>query len=245
MTIIVTGTSTAAAPTALDMIKKAMRLIGALGQGEFPTSSEADDGLNALNSMMDSWTTERLMIYQLLEESFTWASGNASRTMGSGGDFDTTAPVKLDSGFSRISGVDYPFRIVEKNVYDGIASKTVQSTYPDLIYFQDGNPLVTLYGYPVPSANLEIHLNTWKILQVFTALTDSYALPQGYQRAIEYNLALEIAAEFGVDVPARVEKIAMESKGNIKRINSAPIIARIDEANVAGTRRYNIFSDGP
>ena len=53
--------------TANDMISRALRLIGVLGQGRrVLDTNEATDGLAALNTMLDSWSIDRSMIYQQL-----------------------------------------------------------------------------------------------------------------------------------------------------------------------------------
>ena len=45
------------------------------------------------------------------------------------------------------------------------------------------------------------------------------SFPPGYQRAINYNLAVEIAAAFGLKVPDVVAQIALSSKASIEAIN--------------------------
>lgn len=215
--------------TALDMIKRSMRLIGALGQSEDPTAQEATDALNSLNSMLDSWSLERLMIYQVKQENFTWTGGQSSRTIGSGGNFSTTRPNKIEDGFVRISNIDYPYRVVNHDVYDAIPDKTTQSEYPEIIYYKQASPLGTLYAWPVPSDSVSIYINHWVPLQSFSALTTSIALPAGYQRAIEYNHAVELHGEYPeLDLPASVVQIARESKAAIKRTNPVSMIAQIE-----------------
>ena len=41
--------------TVQDLIKSTLRLIGAIGQGEEPTTAELTDAMTALNLMLDSW----------------------------------------------------------------------------------------------------------------------------------------------------------------------------------------------
>lgn len=223
--------------TALDLIEKSMRLFGALADGESATATEASDGLDSLNTMLESWSIDRLMVYHILQENFTWASGNASRTIGSGGNFNTTRPTKIVSGFTRISDVDYPFQVVEREHYDAITDKTTQSSYPEIVYYDATMSTGTVYGYPVPNASITVYLNSWKQLQQLSALTTDLALPPGYRRAIEFNLAVEIAPEYGMAVPASVERIASESKAALKRINSPSMVANL---GLSGGGRYNI-----
>jgi hypothetical protein len=67
-------------------------------------------------------------------------------------------------------------------------------------------------------------------------------MPPGYLRAFKYNLALEIAAEFGIQPNPQVSRIAMTSKRNLKRINNPDDIMALPYAIVATRQRFNIFS---
>jgi hypothetical protein len=48
--------------TALDVIRRAMRIIGALEDGEVPTASQAADGLEALRAMLGDWEARGLRL---------------------------------------------------------------------------------------------------------------------------------------------------------------------------------------
>lgn len=233
--------------TALDVIKRAMRLIQVIGPDANPTAAEAADGLYALNSMLDSWGIERLMVYQVQQSNYSWASGAASKTIGSGGDFSATRPTKIsdDGNFFRTSGsIDYPLQVLPRTEYDEIVYKSAGGAIPEYLFHDTGYPLMTLYAFPVPSQTLTLYLNTWKPLQAFTALTTALALPAGYQSAIEYNLAQWIAPEFGAAAVAaaqRSEKRAAHLKTSIKNVNQPDLISKIDSPIVA--RRSRIESD--
>lgn len=228
--------------TVLDMVKRSMRLIRVLGQGETPTDSEAQDGLSALNTMLEAWSIERLMVYQILDESFTWTGGQSSRTMGPSGNFDTSRPTKVTGFYIKDAGIDYHAEIIGRERYDSIADKASGSTYPEYIYPQMGVPLVTLYAFPVPSGTQEAHVLSWKRLQAFTSLTDELSLPPGYQRAIEFNLGVEFAPDFGRAAMEAARDIAGQaalSKSAIKRLNAPEVIM----GSSLTPRRYNINSD--
>ncbi len=238
-------------PTALDLVKRSMRLMRTLAPDQNPTTQEATDGLNVLNSMLDSWSTERLMIYQIQQGSYSWASGNANRTIGVGGNFNTTRPTKIseEGNFFRdgSTSIDYPlFWLGDRDSYDRILLKSSTSSYPQWLFADMGYPLITLYVWPVPTQTLTLYLNSWKPLQNFTTLTTDMALPPGYQRAIEYNLAIEYAPEFGTaaNITDDVRNIARMSKSSIKAVNKPDLVARTDAALIHGSP-YNIYTDGP
>jgi hypothetical protein len=70
--------------------------------------------------------------------------------------------------------------------------------------------------------------------------------PPGYLRCFKYNLAIEIANEFGVEPPPTVQRIAMASKRDLKRINFADDIMSLPY-NLINRRqqRFNIYAGTP
>jgi hypothetical protein len=58
--------------TANSIIKRAIRLITADSSITTPDTYQLADGLEALNAMTDAFSIERLMIYQILEETLRW-----------------------------------------------------------------------------------------------------------------------------------------------------------------------------
>lgn len=210
--------------TALQMIKTALRRTGALAAGETPTSDESEDARQTLNTMLDAWATNRLMVYQILQEALSVVANTASYTIGSGGVFNTTRPTKLDdSSFIRISGIDYPLTLVAADAYAATPVKGTLSTIPYVIACDYAYPLATIYLYPTPSAAATLYLRSWKVLQSFAALTTDLALPPGYQRAIEWNLAKELCPEYGVPVTNDIMREAVGSKLGITSINAPPL----------------------
>jgi hypothetical protein len=234
--------------TALDLITRSMRLAGSIGTGETPSDAEADSGLEALNAMLDSWQIQRLYVYQIQTQQFTWTALAQSRTVGAAGNFVTSAvPTQIanDCSFT-INSIDYPVQLIDVDAWSNIPDKTTQSSFPWWIYPEYGAALVTLYAYPIPNANITFNLRSWLRLQTFAALTDDLALPPGNERAIAFSLAEEFAGpEFGIEVPASVSRIAASARRALRRINSpSPVMA--SEAGYL-SRRYtaSIYGDGP
>ena len=225
--------------TALDLITRSMRLAGTLGKGETPSDDEAQDGLEALNAMLDSWQIQRLFVYQIRAETFTWDANDQTQTVGSGGDFSTDLPTKVADNCSfTIDSTDYVVSLIDVDAWAAIPDKTTTSSYPWWIYVEYGAALVTLYAYPIPDANITFNLRSWKRLQAFSALTTDMALPPGNERAIAFSLAEEFGGpEFGIAVPPNVVAIARSARRALKTANSpSPIMP--SEAGWM-TRRYS------
>jgi len=233
--------------TAQTLITRAMRLAGVIGKGETPDADESADGLVALNAMLDSWQIQRLFVYQIRTEQFTWTASQQSRTVGSGGNFSTDLPTKVadDCSFT-ISSTDYPVKLIDVDAWSAIPDKTTTSSFPAYLYPEYGAALVTLYAWPVPNANITFNLRSWKRLQSFSTLTTDLALPPGNERAIAFSLAEEFGGpEFGINVPPGVIAIARSARRALRHMNApSPIMS--SEAGIM-TRRYSdyIYGDYP
>lgn len=203
--------------TALDFITRAMKIAGVLGQNETPSSGEADDGLVSLNDMLESMSTDRTFIYSVNQNNFPLVNGQASYSIGTGGDFVMARPVKLNFVFIRINGVDYPLKEINNQDYDAIPLKT-NTEFPQYFYYEPSFPLGRIYIYGSPTQG-SIYIDTWQVITQFTSLANDLSYPPGYRRMINYNLAKEIAPQYGVTLTPEASSIAMESLANIKDRN--------------------------
>ena len=231
--------------TAGDQINGALRLIGQLAEGETPSAATSQDSLTAMNQMLDSWSSERLSVFSTQDQVFTWTQGYISRTLGPTGNFVGNRPVLLDDATyfrDPSNNISFGIKIINQQQYDGIAVKTVTSTYPQVLWINMDMPNVSMYIYPVPTKALEWHFISVTELTEPATLATELVIPPGYLRAFRFNLACEIAAEFGVEPPPSVQRIAMSSKRNIKRINNPDDVMSLPYSIVATRQRFNIYA---
>ena len=231
--------------TAGDQINGALRLLGVLAEGETPSAAMSQDALAAMNQMLDSWNTERLSVFNTQDQMFLWPADTLTRTLGPTGDFVGNRPVLLDdSTYFRDPGTNVSFgvKFINQQQYDGIAVKTVSSTYPQVMWINMEYPNITMTVYPKPSRQLEWHFISVNELAQPATLATELTFPPGYLRAFRYNLAMEIAPEFGVDPSPQVVRIAMTSKRNIKRINNPDDVMSMPYSIVATRQRFNVYA---
>jgi hypothetical protein len=233
------------ATTAADQINGALRLIGMLAEGEVPSAATSQDALTALNQMIESWNTERLSVFSTIDQIFNWPPSTLIRTLGPTGDFVGQRPIQLDSAtFFRdaSTNVSYGIKFINQEQYNNIAVKTVTSTYPQTIWYNATYPDIEIYLYPVPSRVLEFHFVSVSPLDQPATLDTALAFPPGYLRAFRYNLACELAPEFGVEPSAQVRRIAMYSKRDLKRINNPDDVMSMPSALMVNRPRFNIYT---
>lgn len=257
-------------PTARDLLNGAHRLLGLVNSGNVLPEAVYQDNLVALNQMIESWNTERLAVFCTQDQTYYWEPGFRTRTLGPTGDFvyilgtqsetpivtqgddyigvddaTTQRPILLDdSTFFRdpTTNVAYGIKFINQLQYNNIAVKTVQSTYPQVMFVNMTFPNITLSVYPVPSRMLEFHFISVQPLANPTTLETNLEFPPGYLRAFRYNLALELAPEFGMEPSSQVRRIAMYSKRDLKRINNPRDVMAMPYSIIARRNRYNIYA---
>jgi hypothetical protein len=231
--------------TAGDQINGALKLLGVLAESETPSAATAQDALVTLNQMIDSWSTERLSTFNTVDQTFVWPVDEITRTLGPTGNFVGARPVLLDDATyfrDPSTNVSFGIKMINQQQYNGIAVKTVTSTYPQVMFTNMTFPDITMTIYPKPTRPLEWHFISAQVLDQPATLATELYFPPGYMRAFRYNLACELAPEFGVEPSQQVSRIAMTSKRNLKRINNPDDIMSVPYALVSNRQRFNIYS---
>lgn len=234
--------------TALDLIKGALRRINSYAPGEAVAAFDANDALETLNDMFDSWSTDEYMVYGSVENIFNYTPGKYVYTIGPGGDFSVDVvtglaiprPLRITNAFTRIttqaSGLDYPIDIIDQDTYTRIGFKGIAAPWPIKLWYNPTWPLGTISFYQNPSDSAELHLFTDTILADLT-LNQQFDLPQGYARGIKFNLARELCLEYGREITPTLEKLAAESLAVIKALNAQPVpLTRLDNEMIGGNR---------
>lgn len=187
-------------PTALDIIRPALRRINAIGATEQPSARQISVALEALNGLIDTASVMPQAAVNDTELVFTLPAGAQSMTIGVGMDINTPRPFRIDSAYSRVQGLDQPMDVATKQVYDSVDQKTIGSTWPQLLYYDQGLPTGKVYFWPVADSNLEVHITVLSPLAAYADATTAQVLPGGFQRWLTLATAVEVAPAFQLPV---------------------------------------------
>ena len=234
--------------TAADIIKRALRIAQVISQGDEPSGTDKEtDAFSVLNSMIASWSAERLMVPYLVTDTLTLTPGDGEYTFGTGGDINSARPMRIEQAFVRdAQNNDFPVDVVHVSKYNDVSLKTTQGR-PYYLYYIAEYPLAKIKLIYVPDAAETLVLDSWKPLSQISAVADTISLPGEYQRALEYNLAVNIAPEYAQELPQSVYTLANQTMRTIKSLNAIPVAeSKVDNALLFTGRgsSYNINSDG-
>lgn len=213
--------------TALDIIKRSLRLLGVYALGKEPDPGESTDAWSVLNALLAEFGNGALVYAKTLDV-IALVANQTSVTVGPSGATVTTRPVRvLPESYVVLSGVSYPLDVLTLEQYNAIGVKAT-SGIPQGIWVQPDMPNITVTPYPIPSQAMTLNLWSDKALASFPALTTSVSLPPGYENALPYLLAMEIAPEYEVEPSVTVQKAAARARRVLKRTNLQVPTLRLD-----------------
>lgn len=131
--------------TAEDIITGALRFINQYAPGESLSSADAEDALETLNDLLDSWSTDEVSVYASNENVFNYTSGQYQYTIGNyaAGTFAGT----VTSGSATITGASVPTDMIARGDLSGagIADGTT------ILSFNAGAGTVTMSAVGISS----------------------------------------------------------------------------------------------
>jgi hypothetical protein len=195
-----------------EIINGALRSLGVIASGESPATEESADALTALNDMIASWSAIGLPIYFVSKDTVA-LTGAASYTL-------PTRPTRIKSAaVLATNGTNMSVPVVAAEDWAGVPDKTRTGIFAEALYCDFAYPTPSVYLTPKPTTGT-LELYCYHPLPSTNALTDTVTLPPGYQRALRFNLAVDLAGEYGRTASPELLSAAGESKAAITGLNA-------------------------
>ena len=212
-----TGTNTFTV-TRDDIIKAALRNLGALGVGETPITEDYTNCSQALNIMIKGWAKKGLPLHVTEEVSIALTAAKVAYTIGPTGspvpDKVAYKPLRiLEGSFIRdTNGIDTPMTLISRQEYNALGDKDASSV-PNQLYYDPGTTVGTIYVFGESvDATHTLYIQSQRQFQDMTAGSDNFDFPQEWFQALKWGLSAELSAEYGVTerlIPYFEQKSAM------------------------------------
>lgn len=217
----------------LELIRAAMNVNNILFDGEDPDANAARAALFQLNSMLDSWSGEQIMVYSERNDLFSLVPGQATYAVGPTGDFVMPRPVEIvGAQIVTTANENYPIDVISNLEYQRIGDKEATADIPSSVGVLTSFPSISLSFWPVPNVANQVRLISRVQFAELTSVTQIVSLPPGYQEAIVYNLAVRIATARQMPLSDAAVQLAQSSLARIKRNNLTD--ARLEIPDILG-----------
>ncbi|MFQ5500447.1 MAG: hypothetical protein ACE5FH_12330, partial [Candidatus Zixiibacteriota bacterium] len=107
-----------------ELIKEALRACGAISEYQAPSAEQIASGSRALNLIIKEWQADGLQLWLIQSISVSLTDGNASYTIGAGGDVNVDRPTKIHEAFIRDGTNDTPLEPMTRQEYWALGDKT-------------------------------------------------------------------------------------------------------------------------
>lgn len=211
--------------TVRQVIRRSLLLLGVMAATEPLEATEAQDGLDALNAMVASWSNERLFVYHTPRVEVPLVPSKGTYSWGPGGDIAGPRPLRLDGALLHVDDttepIEWPIAVWDQVAYEaGIAQKGLSSGYPLGVWLEPQYPLAVLHVYFVPQRPYTLGLFPWLPLTRFDSLNSVVSLPEGYERALVVGLAVEMAPMYNKEATPTLVGALAQSVSALKRVNT-------------------------
>ena len=230
--------------TALELIERASRLAGILGEGQTLSAQQGDDALATFNDVLDSLGLDSLALYQTTNDTGNLVAGQSVYTLGTGGDFNIDRPAQINSAYVVYQGVSFPVRQINQDEYNLVALKTMSQPLPAFFLYLNTYPLGTMTLWPVPSVVIPFTISVDRVLTTITSLSDTLTLPPGYSKMLRTRLAVELCPEYGREPTPSLLQMAADALADVKRGNHVPVVAEFDPALIGAPGGLAAFLSG-
>jgi len=205
------------------IITLALRKLGVLEIGATPDADTLTNASISLNLLVKQMSTEGLRLWKNSELVIPLTSGQTSYILGGSSStlmYDTQAPLiaitdkplKVIQGFYRNKQatpyIDTPLLLVSKQEYNLLGSKYSTGTANTIFYDVKAlNGILSVYLTPDINAqtNIEMHVVAQMPLNDITLSTDVPDFPNEWMNTLVWNLADQLAIEYGVPMNYRQE----------------------------------------
>lgn len=183
-----------------DLIRRALRLSGAIYPGQAYSAELDEIAFQAASMMLSSWSRDGILPPALIVMDKVMDSGKFEYTAGNGGDFPMR-PLELDSvtvAGATLGNVRQTLRIETWTNWRNISMPQIEAI-PTLITMNPSFPLATLVFYPAPSGGFTVSIAgkfAWP--EVIGQRAAEASLPPGFDDAFCDCLADKVADELKI-----------------------------------------------
>lgn len=194
-------------PVTTEIITGAFNVLGVAQEGEALTPRMYQDGLRALNWLIQTWSANP-HLWTLEEGSIALIADQPSYIV-------SPRALRVTSCRYRRNGIDVPMNMFSRQEYFDQPNKTVSPSIPVNFYFDPKVDEGTLYLWPCPSdtaaSEYAIHYTYVRFIDVMDASNNTLDFPQQWIEPITWNLAKRLMTQYPTNDPSLMQLVLAQA----------------------------------
>lgn len=227
--------------TVRQLLTGTLRLINVVSANETPNDGDIELCLTSLDGLIDSMGNDINNIFTFSPTRFMLTPGKADYLLGpalgddglpTGADWVIERPMRIEEAklirFPTVNGdvisggpstLYMPIKQLSVYEYANIRMRDLPNNWPWQMFDNGQYPCRKLSFWPIPQESNAVELWLWAPLGRWNTLDDQINMPQGYLRYLRFKLAIEVAPEFGKDIPSTIIDAMREAQASVMSLN--------------------------
>lgn len=203
-------------PSALEIIEAMFSTLGIAQEGEALSPRMYQDGLRALNGMIQTYSAHPHL--------WTYTQGSVTLVASQAAYVVSPRALRIVEVRYRRNGIDVPMTMFSRQEYYDQPNKTVSPSIPVNFYFDPKVSNGTLYLWPAPSvtaaAQYTIHYTYIRFMDIITETNQTLDLPQQWIEPIIWNGAKRLMSQYPVNDTSLMQLILSQASEYEARLMS-------------------------
>lgn len=199
--------------TATSIITRALRGMGVISATQTPSADDIAAGLESLNDVLAALSLSRGAFPAQTTQVITLTAGDGIYSIGAGADFNVARPLRVESAFITINGMDMQLVVGSRADYDALPEK-LDSGQPDRVFYDATSANGDIRFYPVPDDAYSVTLTCWCEFTQLSGIGATVVLPNYLTAYLRVALMVALAPEYSrpVDQMWLAQMDSMERK---------------------------------
>jgi hypothetical protein len=184
-----------------EVIKGALRKLGALASGGSPTTAQTTDAAEALNAIVKALHADGMPLWKITNTSFTVVDGTSQYTIGPTGCTVTAAqPLKvLQAFYTPTDGNNTPMNILTRYDFKLLPTSSDIEGDPVNLNYQPLRTTGVINLWPTPdNSTTSITIHYQAPYEDMDGATNDFDFPPYWIQALIYLLAWALSPEYGI-----------------------------------------------
>lgn len=221
--------------TARTLISDALIELNVYRENQTMSANDAVRGLRMLNRVVGQWNARRLLVPCASIQTVAMVVSQSSYTVGSGGNWNVTRPLRISAANVIINNIDVPLNLRDLQWWEKIRDRTLTGTDPTDIFYNptSASGFGTAYVWPIPTSTDSIRLFLEQQLSSFADLDIAYTIEDAYEQALVKTLVRDFCGPWRQQLTPIIETGYREAMQIIESnsVNAKPPRIRVNDIN--------------